>query len=561
MVALISLVAALLVVTPSSAVPFGSQSGIPKLKFPDLGSSSFWCNIPILDKLMCPRGTLATSNTSVSTPLGTAQGVIDTSGVVRFAVTYGSADRWEPSFVATLWELPTGASNASGYPLACPQSDLDSDAYSEDCLAMLLYVPPGLIDAPVLVWIHGGSFIEGSATDPGLDGSTLANNAEAIVAVVQYRLGALGFMAPSGATNLAVQDIMTALEFLQTVVSSFGGDASMITLDGESSGANMIRAILAAPSASDLFQYAILQSDPMDYGFLNTTIQDTLQTYYNEQLPCDSGNTTCLNDLSLDTILSAQSSLMNDADNLSLAAGASEPIRPVHDGTLITSTLDSTSPFPSVSKSVMLTNVKDEAMYTIYGYFSEPISDTYYEEYVDVSFGEPRAARLLAFSSYAVSTASEGSDTQDARPQLQVMGTDQVWRCPTWTFARNWVANGGTAYVGVYVVGASYPGNSAVSECTLSGSVCHQDDIEIVFGTVSNPNVNQSALINEMQQRYYEFIRTGDPNYGSYATWTPATNTTIDALELGGSGIYPAGACEDGYWGSYVEYDYQFYDL
>lgn len=128
--------------------------------------------------------------------------------------------------------------------------------------------------------IHGGSFIEGSATGAGLDGSALATATDSIVAVIQYRLGAvsastaisicltkvrmqLGFMAPNGQTNLAVKDTVTALQFLHTVVASFGGDASLITVDGQSSGANMIRALLAAPSVSDLFQYAVLQSDPM----------------------------------------------------------------------------------------------------------------------------------------------------------------------------------------------------------------------------------------------------------------------------------------------------------
>jgi carboxylesterase type B len=70
-------------------------------------------------------------------------------------------------------------------------------------------------------------------------------------------------MTPSGATNLAVKDIVTSLKFLQKVVPSFGGSASKITLAGQSSGGNMIRALLAVPSASSLFQSAIIQSDPM----------------------------------------------------------------------------------------------------------------------------------------------------------------------------------------------------------------------------------------------------------------------------------------------------------
>jgi len=70
-------------------------------------------------------------------------------------------------------------------------------------------------------------------------------------------------MAPNGATNLAPKDIVTALQFLHKVLPSFGGSPSKITLAGQSSGATMIRSLLAIPSASSLFRSAILQSDPM----------------------------------------------------------------------------------------------------------------------------------------------------------------------------------------------------------------------------------------------------------------------------------------------------------
>lgn len=70
-------------------------------------------------------------------------------------------------------------------------------------------------------------------------------------------------MAPSGEMNLAVEDMVTCMQFLQKVLPSFGGSASKITLAGQSAGGNMIRALLAVPSASSLFQSAILQSDPM----------------------------------------------------------------------------------------------------------------------------------------------------------------------------------------------------------------------------------------------------------------------------------------------------------
>lgn len=80
---------------------------------------------------------------------------------------------------------------------------------------------------------------------------------------MQYRLGAFGFLSPSGESNLAVKDSVNALNFLQKVLPSFNGDTSKVTIAGQSSGATMVRALLATPSASSLFKTAVLHSDPM----------------------------------------------------------------------------------------------------------------------------------------------------------------------------------------------------------------------------------------------------------------------------------------------------------
>jgi|SRR5882757_5027577 len=73
----------------------------------------------------------------------------------------------------------------------------------------------------------------------------------------------LAFNSPDGRTNFAVRDIIASLNFLRRVLPSFRGDISKITVAGQSSGANLIRALLATPSAASLFQSAILHSDPM----------------------------------------------------------------------------------------------------------------------------------------------------------------------------------------------------------------------------------------------------------------------------------------------------------
>lgn len=76
--------------------------------------------------------------------------------------------------------------------------------------------------------------------------------------------------------------------------------------------------------------------------------------------------------------------------------------------------------------------------------------------------------------------ALAGDQIVDARVQLEKLGTDEVWRCATWTFARSWTQHGGRAFVAQYTVGATYPDNTAIPFCSGAGVVCHEDDIEIV---------------------------------------------------------------------------------
>ncbi|KAH9945835.1 alpha/beta-hydrolase [Epithele typhae] len=500
------------------------------------------CNLsPRLQKILCPRENA----TTVTTPIGVAHGAADT-GATRFAVKYAAAPRWLPPVPATAWELPNNSTDVTALPVPCAQLDDNLNSLgTEDWGAT----------------IHGGSFTSGSATAAGLDGSNLAAATNSIVAVIQYRLGALGFLDPSGGHNFGVMDVIAAMGFLQAVVPSFGGDGS-ITIAGQSSGANMVRALLAIPAASSLFQSAILHSDPMDYGFLSTSVHDQILSTFTGDASCDASDVACFKTMSLDDIMSAQSNFQIAVwnNNIPAAAGQFEPIRPVLDGEMIPNPLDLTASFPSQSKPIIVSTVRNEAGSTIYQNFLDPISTATYESVVSFTFDEPRTSRILATAVYAASPDVNGVDV-DQRPILEELGTDQIWRCASWTFARNWVGAGGKAFVGEYKVGATYPGNDAVPFCTAGGSVCHQDDIEIIFGTVPSPTTAQTALTKEMQARYANFMRTGSPNADGFAAWSVAGTDNVNAINLGAPGLATVGACNTSYWGNFVQYDYQVFDL
>lgn len=138
---------------------------------------------------------------------------------------------------------------------------------SEDCLSLNVWAPasPGPTLRPVLVWVHGGSFITGSGSTPLYDGARFAEHGEVLVVTFNYRLGPLGFLhlaalVPGCDDNLGLLDQLAALRWVRENIKAFGGDPNRVTVFGESAGAMSIASLLGRPAAQGLFQAAILQS-------------------------------------------------------------------------------------------------------------------------------------------------------------------------------------------------------------------------------------------------------------------------------------------------------------
>jgi para-nitrobenzyl esterase len=139
--------------------------------------------------------------------------------------------------------------------------------YAEDCLYLNVWSPAAEPDEalPVMVWIHGGTFVTGSGSQPMFDGAQMAKSGRVVVVTVNYRLGPLGFLhlAPQGGglgTNLGLLDQIAALEWVQANIAAFGGDPGSVTVFGESAGSMSIAALLAMPAAKGLFARAIMES-------------------------------------------------------------------------------------------------------------------------------------------------------------------------------------------------------------------------------------------------------------------------------------------------------------
>lgn len=132
-----------------------------------------------------------------------------------------------------------------------------------DCLTVNVWTPEPRAGAhlPVMVWIPGGGFLRGGASDPLYDGASFARKGIVFVSL-QYRLGVDGFMHFGGdaPANRGLLDMQAALRWVQDHITAFGGDPERVTVFGESAGAGAIACLMGMQAAQGLFHRAILQS-------------------------------------------------------------------------------------------------------------------------------------------------------------------------------------------------------------------------------------------------------------------------------------------------------------
>jgi para-nitrobenzyl esterase len=197
----------------------------------------------------------------IDTPSGRVRGLVRPDGTGAFlGLRYARADRFAPASPEAPWP---GERDATHHGPICPQAPglLESTMgaalppMSEDCLSLGVFVPPSVVTRsatarPVLVWIHGGAYVNGSGSTPWYDGSSLARRGDAIVVSINYRLGVFGFFRDN---NLGLLDQIEALRWVQKHIASFGGDPNNVTIFGESAGGSSVVALMASPSSAGLF--------------------------------------------------------------------------------------------------------------------------------------------------------------------------------------------------------------------------------------------------------------------------------------------------------------------
>ncbi len=243
------------------------------------------CGAPAPEPAAPPKPAPETLRTTAE---GDVVGFLNDDGVqiwrgVPFAAPPVGDLRWRAPRPPAAWK---GWREALDYSAKCPQLTNVFNAAdgvkpgalqgAEDCLTLNVYAPPkstGSSKLPVMVWIHGGGNVWGSADQ--YDPSNLVANENVVVVTVQYRLGPLGWFAHEGirgsaktpldaGANFGTLDLIAALQWVQGNIETFGGDPALVTIFGESAGGQNAASLVASPLAKGLFHRAIIQSGLFD---------------------------------------------------------------------------------------------------------------------------------------------------------------------------------------------------------------------------------------------------------------------------------------------------------
>lgn len=415
---------------------------------------------------------------------------------------------WSGVFAASTFG-PMSAQKAGGVSALLGDN---AQGASEDSLTLNIWTPDcDEKKRPVMVWIHGGGFINGSGSTPWYDGTNLVKRGDVVVVTLNYRLGAFGFLwlgdidpayRSSGVNG--VLDQAAALQWVRNNISNFGGDPDNITIFGESAGAMSVSTLLTMPSTKGLFHKAIAQS-----GAGHNTFSPETASVITEMFFATAGISTIeeLNALDTEKIAELTSQveeqLFADTSRIANQTGITlaMPFQPVVDGSFLPQhPIDAFRDGNDHDVPLMTGTNLDEwnlfAMMT-----PKPLDEERLSERVKRIFGE---------SDHVVATYRQANPNASATDVWNAVMSDGTFRIPALRMVE-------TRRHRSYMYLFTWP-SPAFGGIIKS---CHALEIPFVFGHLDAPgaefflgperNDDLYALANAMGDSWIAFAKTGSP--------------------------------------------------
>ena len=411
-----------------------------------------------------------------------------------------------------------------------PDGDIDGQANfgagwvkGDDFLTTNIWTPALTGPArPVLVFIHGGAFVLGTADVPLYDGSAFAQKGVVLV-TLNYRLGIEGFLKIKGVpTNLGIRDQLAALRWVQANIGRFGGDPANVTVFGESAGAMSVATLLGSPAAKGLFRRAILMSGS-GQGVLSGEQADRIAAKYARVLRIRN-TAEAYRRFSPEQLLAAQQKVTPkmvqlNTDEYADPGSGTVLYFPVIDGDIVPAV-----PLTSVQQGaggpidVLVGYNSDEA-----NYFLVPSGLL---KKVKSNFVLTLAARRLHPAPAAlVATYKQAYPTKSLGALLSAMATGYQFQVPSVRLADAHARQPGRTYMYEF----AWP--SSVAAGTYGAY--HGLGLPFVFNQralvtgprgMLGPSGGPAELAEKMQDAWVEFARTGSPGWAPY---TPAERQTM----------------------------------
>jgi para-nitrobenzyl esterase len=479
----------------------------------------------------------------VQTRQGAVSGLLTNSVRAYLGIPYAAPPvgelRWQAPQPPAAW---SGTRDGTVFAQRCaqPASVVSPASTNEDCLYLNVHVPDdiGKGKLPVMVWLHGGAFLSGAASD--YDMTTLAQKAHAVVVSLNYRVGAFGFFrqpeltAQHGSSNLGLLDQQAALRWVQSQIVRFGGDASRVTLFGHSAGGISVCLNMVSPQSKGLFHRAISQSGPCN--LLTTAAPSALQAQsvtLGTKLGCPEGpgQLECMRQKSAAEVVTASVPSGNEIN-------VDVRWTPVEDGITLTG-----SPAKQIRDGqfnrvpAMFGSTHDEGRFFVATEYHQanrwPVTGAQFMEVVNrIAAGDVAFAQQLAVTYNPLAYGSLDL-------AFSALLTDYHFSCDAMRDAQAL-----SRYVPTYNYEFTEPNTPVPYDPFMSLGAFHGAELRFIFqnnqfaGQTAGPlTAAQQKLADQMVRYWGRFAANGNPNAFMSPYWPTFNERYPSSLVLNSSGI------------------------